>query len=129
MPERKVSASSADLTQESLQTRREAMFLVVAEVPAGQVVSYGDVAKLAGLGRAARLGRQDAQPVARGYPPALASGARRRRSHQPAGTVPAEANNAHACAQRVSESITIGWTYVGTAGLAASSPSKVRENF
>ncbi|MDG9854342.1 MULTISPECIES: MGMT family protein [Pseudomonas] len=55
MPERKVSASSADLTQESLQTRREAIFLVVAQVPEGHVITYGDVAKLAGLGRSARL--------------------------------------------------------------------------
>ena len=34
--------------------RREALYLVLAQVPAGRVVSYGQLAELAGLGRAAR---------------------------------------------------------------------------
>lgn len=34
--------------------RREALYLVLAQVPAGKVVSYGQLAQLAGLGRAAR---------------------------------------------------------------------------
>lgn len=36
------------------QARREALYLVLAQVPAGKVVSYGQLAELAGLGRAAR---------------------------------------------------------------------------
>ncbi|MFG8007158.1 MGMT family protein [Pseudomonas aeruginosa] len=38
----------------SAQARREALSLVLAQVPPGQVVSYGQLAELAGLGRAAR---------------------------------------------------------------------------
>ncbi len=34
--------------------RREALYLVLAQVPEGRVVSYGQLAELAGLGRAAR---------------------------------------------------------------------------
>ena len=34
--------------------RRAALYLVLAEVPPGKVVSYGELAALAGLGRAAR---------------------------------------------------------------------------
>lgn len=34
--------------------RREALYLALAQVPAGKVVSYGQLADLAGLGRAAR---------------------------------------------------------------------------
>ena len=34
--------------------RREALYIVLAAVPAGRVVSYGQLAELAGLGRAAR---------------------------------------------------------------------------
>jgi methylated-DNA-protein-cysteine methyltransferase-like protein len=34
--------------------RREALYLVLAQVPAGHVVSYGQLAAMAGLGRAAR---------------------------------------------------------------------------
>lgn len=36
------------------QNRREALYLTLAQVPAGKVVSYGQLAELAGLGRAAR---------------------------------------------------------------------------
>ncbi|QRY82395.1 MGMT family protein [Pseudomonas sp. PDNC002] len=46
---------SPDLGLESLQVRREAIFLVIAQVPEGHVITYGDVARLAGLGRSARL--------------------------------------------------------------------------
>lgn len=38
----------------SAQARREALYLVLAQVPPGKVVSYGELAALAGLGRAAR---------------------------------------------------------------------------
>lgn len=34
--------------------RREALYIALAAVPVGQVVSYGQLAELAGLGRAAR---------------------------------------------------------------------------
>ena len=34
--------------------RREALFITLAQVPAGSLVSYGQLAALAGLGRAAR---------------------------------------------------------------------------
>ncbi len=35
-------------------SRRTAVYLVMAQIPEGKVVSYGEVARLAGLGRAAR---------------------------------------------------------------------------
>lgn len=38
----------------SAQARREALFLVLARIPGGRVATYGQVAELAGLGRAAR---------------------------------------------------------------------------
>lgn len=38
----------------SFEARREALYLVLAQVPEGKVVSYGELAQLAGLGRAAR---------------------------------------------------------------------------
>ncbi|TWC32122.1 methylated-DNA-protein-cysteine methyltransferase-like protein [Pseudomonas sp. SJZ079] len=41
-------------TASSLAIRREALYSVLAQVPAGKVVSYGQLAELAGLGRAAR---------------------------------------------------------------------------
>lgn len=34
--------------------RRQALYAVLAQIPAGRVVSYGQLAELAGLGRAAR---------------------------------------------------------------------------
>lgn len=49
------AAPPADLGLESLQVRREAIYLVLAQVPEGRVVSYGELARLAGLGRSARL--------------------------------------------------------------------------
>ncbi|WP_263142404.1 MGMT family protein [Pseudomonas sp. RIT-PI-AD] len=39
---------------DSAEARREALYLTLAQVPAGQVISYGQLAALAGLGRAAR---------------------------------------------------------------------------
>ncbi|VXD02658.1 DNA base-flipping protein YbaZ [Pseudomonas sp. 8Z] len=38
----------------SLDARREALYLALAQIPAGKVISYGELASLAGLGRAAR---------------------------------------------------------------------------
>ena len=44
------------------QARREALYAVLAQVPAGKVVTYGQLAQMAGLGRAARwVGRTLAQ--------------------------------------------------------------------
>jgi len=43
-------------------SRREALFCALASIPAGQVIGYGQLAQLAGLGRAARwVGRTLAQ--------------------------------------------------------------------
>ncbi|HLT05771.1 MAG TPA: MGMT family protein [Pseudomonas sp.] len=39
---------------DSPQARREALYAVLARIPAGQVATYGQLAQLAGLGRAAR---------------------------------------------------------------------------
>ncbi|AVO54202.1 MGMT family protein [Ectopseudomonas mendocina] len=38
----------------SAEARREALYLVLAQIPEGKVVSYGELAEMAGLGRAAR---------------------------------------------------------------------------
>ncbi|MFY1051908.1 MGMT family protein [Ectopseudomonas khazarica] len=38
----------------SAEARRDALYLVLAQIPQGKVVSYGELAQLAGLGRAAR---------------------------------------------------------------------------
>lgn len=38
----------------SAEARREALYLVLAQIPEGKVVSYGELADMAGLGRAAR---------------------------------------------------------------------------
>ena len=40
--------------QDPAQIRRTALYLTLAQVPAGKVVSYGQLAEMAGLGRAAR---------------------------------------------------------------------------
>ncbi|WP_137887822.1 MGMT family protein [Pseudomonas sp. 2FE] len=46
----------------SAEARRAALYLTLAQVPAGKVVSYGQLAELAGLGRAARwVGRSLSQ--------------------------------------------------------------------
>lgn len=39
---------------DSIEARRTALYMVLAQVPAGHVVTYGQLAALAGLGRAAR---------------------------------------------------------------------------
>ncbi|WP_257010860.1 MGMT family protein [Pseudomonas lundensis] len=41
-------------TQTPADTRREALYSTLMQVPAGSVVTYGQLAGLAGLGRAAR---------------------------------------------------------------------------
>ncbi|UVJ43222.1 MGMT family protein [Pseudomonas sp. LS1212] len=49
-----------DLTDN--QARRTALYVVLGQVPEGKVVSYGQLAELAGLGRAARwVGRMLSQ--------------------------------------------------------------------
>jgi methylated-DNA-protein-cysteine methyltransferase related protein len=40
--------------QSPADIRRTALYLTLAQVPAGKVVSYGQLAEMAGLGRAAR---------------------------------------------------------------------------
>lgn len=46
----------------SQAARREALYMTLAQVPAGKVLSYGQLAELAGLGRAARwVGRSLSQ--------------------------------------------------------------------
>ena len=40
--------------QSPAQIRRTALYLTLAQVPEGRVVSYGQLAEMAGLGRAAR---------------------------------------------------------------------------
>ena len=45
---------SAESPQSPAEMRRTALYLTLAQVPAGCVVSYGELAHLAGLGRAAR---------------------------------------------------------------------------
>lgn len=40
--------------QQRTEDRRTALYLVLGQVPPGKVVSYGEIAALAGLGRAAR---------------------------------------------------------------------------
>ena len=44
----------AEPPQSPAEMRRTALYLTLAQVPAGCVVSYGELAHLAGLGRAAR---------------------------------------------------------------------------
>jgi methylated-DNA-protein-cysteine methyltransferase-like protein len=53
---------ASPLPTASQQARREALFMTLAQVPPGKVVSYGQLAELAGLGRAARwVGRSLSQ--------------------------------------------------------------------
>jgi methylated-DNA-protein-cysteine methyltransferase-like protein len=66
MPETSESTDGSDAgaraSADRPQARREALYLALSEVPAGKVVSYGQLAELAGLGRAARwVGRTLAQ--------------------------------------------------------------------
>lgn len=46
--------AAADVTQQRAEDRRTALYMVLGQVPQGKVVSYGELADLAGLGRAAR---------------------------------------------------------------------------
>ncbi|MEK1941531.1 MAG: MGMT family protein [Pseudomonas sp.] len=48
-----ISPSAAVVTQDA-DARRTALYVTLAQVPSGYVVSYGQLADLAGLGRAAR---------------------------------------------------------------------------
>ncbi|TBU78497.1 MGMT family protein [Phytopseudomonas daroniae] len=48
------AACSTSLADADQQARRDALYLVLAQVPAGKVVTYGELASMAGLGRAAR---------------------------------------------------------------------------
>ncbi|AZD20604.1 MGMT family protein [Pseudomonas chlororaphis] len=43
-----------DADQSPAEIRRTALYLTLAQVPEGKVVSYGQLAEMAGLGRAAR---------------------------------------------------------------------------
>ena len=54
-PKHPAAAPPSDLGLESLQVRREAVLLVLSQVPEGHVITYGGLARLAGLGRSARL--------------------------------------------------------------------------
>ncbi|MGE8406065.1 MAG: MGMT family protein [Pseudomonas sp.] len=47
-------SAPADVTQERAEDRRMALYLVLGQIPSGKVISYGELADLAGLGRAAR---------------------------------------------------------------------------
>ena len=49
-----VTANEHGLATASPDTRREALYLALAQIPHGRVISYGELATLAGLGRAAR---------------------------------------------------------------------------
>lgn len=47
-------SDSENESQDPAHIRRTALYLTLAQVPSGKVVSYGQLAELAGLGRAAR---------------------------------------------------------------------------
>ena len=46
--------TAAQIGQVHTDERRTAVYLVLADIPRGMVISYGELAALAGLGRAAR---------------------------------------------------------------------------
>ncbi|MCO8162121.1 MGMT family protein [Pseudomonas sp. 21LCFQ010] len=46
--------ASSESEPSPAQLRRDALYLTLAQIPAGCVTSYGELAQLAGLGRAAR---------------------------------------------------------------------------
>jgi methylated-DNA-protein-cysteine methyltransferase-like protein len=48
------SRNVTDEAESPAQIRRTALYLTLAQIPEGKVVSYGQLAELAGLGRAAR---------------------------------------------------------------------------
>lgn len=49
-----VDPAQIDDPMSSPEGRRAALYLVLAQIPSGKVTSYGELAALAGLGRAAR---------------------------------------------------------------------------
>lgn len=53
-PEEAAKHAASPLSAASQEARREALYGVLAQVPPGKVVSYGQLAEMAGLGRAAR---------------------------------------------------------------------------
>ena len=77
-----------DEPESAAQIRRTALYLTLAQVPEGKVVSYGQLAELAGLGRAARwVGRTLSQLPGDSKLPwhrVLGAG----RAYQPAGGQP-----------------------------------------
>ena len=107
------------------ETRRAAVYLVMSQIPPGKVVSYGELAAMAGLGRAARwVGRlmsqlpDDTTPLASGD----AAGGR---LSLPAGTAAGHEQRMRLRA----EGLTIvndRVTCVGTAGIRRSSTVRVR---
>jgi methylated-DNA-protein-cysteine methyltransferase-like protein len=52
--QRSEQTATAQHPASPLAARREALYIALAQVPVGKVVSYGQLAELAGLGRAAR---------------------------------------------------------------------------
>jgi methylated-DNA-protein-cysteine methyltransferase-like protein len=49
-----LSPDQAATVDGDAQTRRAALYLTLAQIPEGRVISYGELAAMAGLGRAAR---------------------------------------------------------------------------
>lgn len=54
MTRRPVNAAQSALRSDDAQGRRAALYLALAQIPEGKVTSYGELAAIAGLGRAAR---------------------------------------------------------------------------
>lgn len=118
----KIPPGTADVTdstaehQTPAQIRRTALYLTLAQVPAGKVVSYGQLAELAGLGRAARwVGRTLSQlPPDSKLPWHRVLGAGGRIS-LPVGSV-SGMNNGRVCAWRASVSRIIVLIFSAMAG-------------
>lgn len=54
MTSRPMNAAQSALRSDDAEDRRAALYLVLAQIPEGKVTSYGELAAMAGLGRAAR---------------------------------------------------------------------------
>lgn len=54
MTSRPLTAEQSALRSSDAENRRAALYLVLAQIPEGKVTSYGELAAIAGLGRAAR---------------------------------------------------------------------------
>ncbi len=54
MPNTRADAQLDVLRTSDSETRRAALYLALAQIPQGKVISYGELAAVAGLGRAAR---------------------------------------------------------------------------